>query len=55
MTIDERTKIEKGKIVGDRICEKFGIQTKRIENSNDLFARNLTMTLNPSKKKIVVK
>ena len=55
MTLTLQKRYEKGKQIGDRICEKYGIKTRRIENKNDLNAKNLTATYKPRKVRIEIK
>lgn len=55
MSCFEKHIFEKGKEIGDRFCMKYGFKTRRIESKNDLFAPNLSITFNPSKKKIKIK
>ena len=55
MTLTIQRKLEKGKQIGDRICEKHGIRTRRIENRNDLFAKNISATNKPRRRRIEIK
>lgn len=55
MTITKDSKIKKGRKVGEKICQKYGIGVKVIEKRDDLYSKDLTAIFEPKKRKTEIK
>lgn len=48
-------KYELSKVMAERICDKYGIKTRRVQTKSDLFASNITGAFKPRQEQIVIK
>lgn len=54
MTLTYQKRRELGEKIGNEICSKYGIQTRRIERKEDFTAKNLIATFKPSRKAVII-